>query len=67
MFRLRAQNVHGWSDYSQPYTEIRTASAPAKVGILTVEEGQLSDTAVRVSWTTPNSRGSDLTGYEFEF
>ena len=37
------------------------------MGIVTVEEGLLSDTAIRVSWTTPNSRGSDITGYQFWF
>ena len=37
------------------------------MAILSIEAGQLSDTAIRVSWATPNSRGSDITGYEFFF
>ena len=64
--RVRAQNVHGWSNWSSPYTSILAASVPAKVGILTIEPGSYSDTAIRVSWQTPNARGSALTGYEFE-
>ena len=28
-FRVRAQNTHGWSDWSEPYTTILSASAPA--------------------------------------
>ena len=64
-FRLRAQNVHGWSDWSLPYIEILAASAPAKMAILTVEEGTLSETSIRVTWATPNSRGSEITGFEF--
>ena len=65
VFRLRAQNVHGWSDWSTPYTEIVTASVPAKMAILQVADGQLSDTAVQVSFVTPNSRGSEILSYEF--
>ena len=63
--RLRAQNLHGWSDWSYPYTEVVAASAPAKIGILTVEAGVLSDTAIKVIYATPNSRGSDITSFEF--
>lgn len=66
MFRVRAQNVHGWSDWSIPYTEILAASVPAKMPMMTVENGQLSDTAIRVSWSTPNNRGSAISGYEFK-
>lgn len=65
VFRVRAQNVHGWSDWSIPYTEILAASVPAKMAMMTVENGQLSDTAIRVSWSTPNNRGSAISGYEF--
>ena len=67
MFRLRAQNIHGWSEWSEPYTEILAASPPAKMAILVVETGYLSDTAIRVSWITPNSQGSEITGFNFMF
>ena len=66
-FRLRAQNIHGWSNWSSPYTEILTASVPAKMAMLTVVDGLLSDTAIKVSYLTPNSRGSAIVGYEFMF
>lgn len=37
------------------------------MAMLTVEEGSLSDTAIKVSFVTPNSRGSDILSYEFVF
>ncbi len=60
--RLSAVNT---KENTSEHGEILAASVPAKMAILTVEEAQLSDTAMRVIWTTPDSRGSHLTGYEF--
>ena len=62
-FRVRAQNTHGWSDWSEPYTTILSASAPAKMAAVTVAEGVASSTAVLVSFTAPDARGTPITGY----
>lgn len=64
-FRLRAQNIHGWSDYSA-YTVILTASTPQKMAILRVIDGIQSETAIRVEFDLPDSRGSPLIRYDFD-
>ena len=48
--RVRAQNLHGWSDWSTPYTTILAASVPEKMAMVTVTDGEFSATAIRVSW-----------------
>ena len=59
--------MHGWSKWSSPYTEILTASVPAKMAMLNVIDGLLSQTAIKVNYLSPNSRGSEITSYEFMF
>lgn len=66
-FRLRAQNVHGWSEWSSPYIQILAASVPAKMAMVNVVDGLLSKTAVKVNYLAPNSRGSEIVGYDFMF
>lgn len=52
-FRLRAENAHGFGDYSSTLS-VLAAEEPAQVTILSTSEVS-DDTTVLISWTAPSS------------
>lgn len=64
LFRYRAKNIHGWSDYSDNL-ELIAASVPTQITpeAITINEG----TQVRISWTIPSyDGGKPITSYTIE-
>jgi hypothetical protein len=66
-FRIRAQNIHGWSTWSSPAFGILAATTPAKMGIATITDGSGTLTTVRVQWTKPDERGASISEYKVLF
>jgi len=63
VFRVAAVNKNGpgpWSPLSSPVTPVGPAFAPTWVAVTA------SNQQVALSWTTPNSNGSPITGYMLE-
>ncbi len=64
VFRIRAGNNVGVSEYSDPSSPVLAASIPATMPVPTVVSK--SETAISLSWNTPSSNGSALTDYVLE-
>lgn len=64
-FKLRAQNIHGWSDWSQ-ITTLLAASVPAKMTMVTVTDGVLSNVSAKIAFTVGDDSGSPITKYRVE-
>ena len=56
--RYRAENVHGWSDYSEPNAEILASSVPSEPLNVVTANVALS-TAVTITWDAPLDSGGD--------
>lgn len=64
LFQYRAQNIHGWSDWS-PQLQLIAASAPAQISPAATTHND--GTQVRIQWTLPFSDGGKpITGYTIE-
>lgn len=61
-FKLRAQNVHGWSDWST-VTSLLSATVPDKMAMVTVTDGILSTTTIKITFVEPSNLGSPITSY----
>jgi hypothetical protein len=59
---LRAQNVHGWSDWST-VTSLLSATVPDKMAMVTVTDGILSTTTIKITFVEPSNLGSTITSY----
>jgi len=64
-FKYRVRNKFGWSSEYSPFIEIRTATYPSKVSIISFQ--MVDQTKVRVSWLPPYNGGSPLSKYMIEF
>lgn len=58
-FQVRAQNVHGWGDYSDIITAI-PASPPDQPDAVTTE---IDNIYVKITWTQPPTNGADIDAY----
>ena len=62
-YQLRARNRAGWSEFSQSASATTLTGVPASPN-LTVRANGASE--IRLSWTKPDDRGSDIYGYHLQ-
>jgi len=60
IFKLKAHNRIGWSDYSQSSNTATPSTVPAKSVIASTTRGNAQ---VTVTWTAPATNGAPITGY----
>ena len=58
-FKIRTQNVYGWSDFSDVVT-VRASEAPQQPAIATTST---SDDKVRITWQAADDKGDPVTAY----
>ncbi len=62
-YQLRARNRAGWGEWSQPASTFTLTGVPASPN-LTVRANGASE--IKLSWTKPDDRGSDILGYRLQ-
>ena len=62
-YQLRARNSAGWGEFSQPVSAATLTGVPAAPGLTARSNGA---TEINLSWTKPDDRGSDITGYRLD-
>lgn len=62
-FRMRALNIHGWSD-SSVWAEVLAADVPGVVASTTIQ--LVDETQVQLSWQEPEANGSPVDAYTVE-
>ena len=62
-YRVRARNSAGWGDFSQSAHGQTLTGVPRAPGLTARANGS---TEIKLSWTKPDDRGSDITSYELQ-
>ena len=62
-YQLRARNRAGWSDFSPVASTATLTGVPAAPSLTARANGS---TEIKLTWTKPDDRGSDITGYEIQ-
>ena len=62
-YQVRARNSAGWGEFSQPAYGQTLTGVPRAPGLTVRANGS---TEIKLTWTKPDDRGSDITGYQIE-
>ena len=62
-YQLRARNRAGWGEFSGSASAVTLTGVPTAPGLTARANGS---TEIRLTWTDPDDRGSDITNYDLQ-
>lgn len=62
-YRLRAHNSAGWGEFSEPVSTFTLTAVPAAPSLTARANGT---SEIKLSWTKPDDRGSDILWYDLQ-